>query len=48
VLLDSRGFELRELVWLAPTAGPLRKLLSRWRPYWNPGFAVAARPRVEA
>lgn len=48
VLLDSRGFELLELAWLAPSAGPLRKLLSRWRPYWSPGFAVAARPRPEA
>lgn len=45
VLLASRGFEVRELVWLEAGAGPLRRLLSRWRPYWSPGFAVAARPR---
>ena len=44
VLLASRGFALEDFAWLAPSAGPLRTALARWRPYWCPAFAVAARP----
>ena len=45
VLLASRGFAVRELVWLAPRKGPVRRALARWRPYFSPGFAVAAAPK---
>ena len=45
VLLASRGFEIEAFAWLAPEKGLLRGALARLRPYWSPGFAVAARVR---
>lgn len=45
-LLRSRGFEVEDFVWLAASAGPLRRFLARQRPYWSAGFALSARLRT--
>jgi SAM-dependent methyltransferase len=47
VLLASRGYSIEAFAWLAASSGPLRRALARLRPYWSPGFAVAARVRAE-
>jgi 2-polyprenyl-3-methyl-5-hydroxy-6-metoxy-1,4-benzoquinol methylase len=45
VLLAAKDFAIEDFAWLAPSSGLLRRALASWRPYWCPGFAVAAAPR---